>query len=128
MTLDALKYSLQALAQPAAFQHRLLDVWLEFPSELPERFVHAHRHVVASLFTLTKFQADALDALYSKFNSFCGPSNAEHWGDKALEASRHWEDVRQLARACLQTFGWPVEQPPLDSVSYGEDFHEESPN
>src|SRR5262245_48783794 len=98
MSQDALKYSLQALAQPAEFQHRLLSVWLDPPAELPERFVQAHRHILAQSISLTKSQTDAIGALHAKFQSFCG-----------------------LARACLETFGWPVEQPPLDSKSYGED-------
>jgi hypothetical protein len=125
MSRDALKYSLQALAQPAESQHHLLNVWLDPPAELPERFVHAHRRILADSFALTKSQIDALDALHSEFRSFSGPRNAEHWRDEALNTSTHWEAVRQLARVCLETFGWPVEQPPLDRVSYGEDFYED---
>lgn len=127
MSWDALKYSLQALAQPAEFQHRLLNVWLEYPSEIAERFVQAHRHVVALGPPLTKPQTDAIALLHARFRSFSGPSNAEHWSDKALDTSSHWQEARQLARACLETFGWPVEEPPLALPLYGEDFFADSP-
>jgi hypothetical protein len=125
MSQDALRYSLQALAQPADFQRRLLDVWHDPPDELPERFVQAHRHVLANAREgLTKSQADVLEALHTKFRSFCGPSNAEHWREEALDTSPHWEAVRRVARICLERFGWSTEQPPLDTLSYGEDFYE----
>jgi hypothetical protein len=127
MSRDALKYSLQALAQPAEFQHRLLSVWLEEPAEMPERFVQAHRHVVAMGPTLTTPQADAIALLHARFRSFSGPSNAEHWSDEALDTSNCWQEARGLARACLETFGWPVEQPPLALAFYGEDYYSDRP-
>jgi hypothetical protein len=125
MSRDSLKYSLQALAQPAEYQHRLLSVWLDPPAELPERFIQAHRHFLAESASLAKSQENAIEALHAKFESFCGPSNAEHWRHDALDASPHWEAVRELARVCLEAFGWSVDQPPLDTVSYGEDFYED---
>jgi hypothetical protein len=124
MSQAALKYSLQALAQSADFQRRLLHVWLEEPAELPERFVQARKHVVANPATvLTKSQTDSMAAIYAIFRSFSGPAFAEHWGDDALDSSPHWEAARRAALICLEAFGWPAEQPPLDVASYGEDFY-----
>jgi hypothetical protein len=121
---DALKFSLQALAQPAMFQHRLLSVWLEDVSELPEQFVQAERHLVRGQgVDFTPEQQAALDALHARFESFCGPANAEHWADHAVESSPQWADIRRLAVRCLVTFGWPVAEPPLDVSSYGDDYH-----
>lgn len=125
MSKDTLKHSLQALAQPSDFQRRLLRVWLNPPAELPERFVHAHRRVLADrAVTLTNAQSEALRAVHTKLESFAGPAHAGHWREEALATSPHWESVRQAARQCLETFGWQIEPPPLDSVSYGEDFHD----
>jgi hypothetical protein len=125
---DALKFSLQALAQPAAFQHRLLSVWLEDVPELPERFIQAERHLVRGEGReFSPQQRDALEALRARLESFCGPANADHWSDAALGWSSHWTAVRQLAVRCLQAFGWPEEPPPLEVAPYGEDYYEDTP-
>ncbi|MBI1176940.1 hypothetical protein GC207_05820 [bacterium] len=124
MNADALKYSLQALAQSAGFQKRLLKVWLQPPAELPERFCQAKRHLVATGVALTPEQTASLDALHAAFASFSGPTNVEHWREEALVSSPHWISIRHLARGCLKSFGWPLESPPLDLPSYGEDYYE----
>ena len=125
LQLDALKYSLQALAQPATFQHQLLSVWLEDVSELPERFVQAERHMVrGESYEFTAEQRETLAALHAKFESFCGPANADHWQDQALDWSPHWSAIRELAVRCLMAFAWPSEQPPLEIACFGEDYHE----
>jgi hypothetical protein len=119
MSQAALKYSLQALAESADFQRRLLHVWLEEPAELPERFVQARKYVVANPATvLTKPQADSMAAIYAIFRSFSGPAFAEHWSEDALDSSPHWEAARRAALICLEAFGWPAEQPPLDVSSW----------
>src|SRR5437868_6708521 len=104
--LNALKCTLQALAQPAAFQHRLLSVWRDGVAELPERFVHAERGVVQNgCYAFTAAQRDALAALHSGLEPFCGPANAAHWQDDALDWSPHWAAVRELAARSLTAFG-----------------------
>lgn len=121
--LNALRYSLQALAEPAEYQRKLLVHWREDLAELPERFVQSERHVRsvgASGFTAE--QEQALAELHGHLNSFCGPAHAEHWKDEALDWSPHWMQVRRVASRCLETFGWPIEQPPLDISAYGGDY------
>jgi hypothetical protein len=123
---DALKYALQALAQPCAFQQRLLDVWLQNAGELPERLIMAERHLVRGQGALmTKEQQEALATLRARFESFCGQANAEHWEDDALAWSSHWSDVRRLAAQCLAVFGWPLAEPPLEVAAYGDDYYEQ---
>src|SRR5260221_9119414 len=97
MSSEALKYSLQALAQSADFQHRLLQVWMEPPAELPERFRQAQRHLVDGGAKLTHEQTASLEALHAVFAAFSGPTNAEHWRKEALETSSQWISVRRLA-------------------------------
>jgi len=124
---DALRFSLQALAQPTAFQHQLLSVWRENVSELPERFVQAERHLVrGQKVVFTPQQQERLAALHTRFESFCGPANADHWTDNTMESSPHWADIRSLAARCLEAFGWPVAEPPLDIAAYGDDYSESS--
>ncbi len=121
--LDPLKYSLQALAQPAPFQHLLLSVWSEGVSELPERFMQAERHLVrGERYRFTTTQRETLAALHARFESFCGPANADHWRDEALDWSPHWVAIRELAARCLNAFNWPKEQPPTETENYGEDY------
>jgi hypothetical protein len=92
----ALKYSLQALAQPAHYQLRLLNVWSDNPSELPERLVQAHRHVTRAIsLSLTNEQRTTLVPLFEKLKSFSGPKHAAHWREAAFVESSHREDVRQ---------------------------------
>jgi hypothetical protein len=123
--LDPLRCSLQALAQPAAFQHRLLSVWLEGPAELPERFVQAERHLVKGEgHEFGPEQREALDALHAAFKSFSGPANAAHWKPNALDWSPHWNAVRELAGRCLRAFEWQDVPPPLELACYGEDYHQ----
>ena len=122
----ALKFSLQALAQSAAYQHRLLSVWSENVEELPERFSHAERRLrlgVKSEFTAD--QQKALAAMRACFESFCGPQNSEHWQEASLDSSPHWESVRHLAVQCLIAFEWPMIPPPLELAAYGEDYSED---
>jgi len=122
---DALKYSLQALAQPAEYQRRLLHVWFEDLSEMPERLVQAHRHLTKRVKpSFTDRQQAALVDIFMKFESFSGPVHATHWRESALVESSHWEDVRQLAKKCLTAFGWQDDSPPLEIDAYGEDFFE----
>lgn len=121
--LDALKFSLQALGQPAAFQRSLLSVWREDTSELPERFFQAERHAArGEHYNFTSAQQESLDALHAKFESFCGPTNADHWRDDALDWSPHWSTIRELAVRCLAAFTWPNEQPPIEIGCYGDDY------
>jgi hypothetical protein len=124
---DALRFALQALAQPTRFQHRLLSIWAENVSELPERFVQAERHLVRGQKVLfTPEQQATLAALHARFESFCGPANAAHWTHNAIESSPHWADIRCLATRCLVAFGWSVAEPPLDTAAYGDDYSEQS--
>jgi hypothetical protein len=121
--LEALKYTLQALAQPPEFQHRLLSAWREDVSELCERLVQAERHLAGPPgVQITMAQLTALSALRTCLESFSGPAHAEHWREDALDGSPCWAEVRRLAAGCLESFGWPVAEPPLEIAAYGEDY------
>ena len=123
--LNAIRISLQALAQPAAFQRSLLSVWREDVSELAERFVQAERHLTrGENYQFTSEQQVSLAALHTMFESFCGPTNAHHWCDDALDWSPYWSTIRELAVRCLCTFNWSNEQPPIEIGSYGEDYRD----
>jgi hypothetical protein len=126
--LDALKFSLQALAQPADFQRGLLSAWGEGVAELGERFVQAERRLVRGEGRVfTRAQGEALAALHARFEAFCGPANAAHWREDALGWSPHWAAVRRAAGGCLEAFGWAAGQPPLDLQAYGDDYYEPGP-
>ena len=68
-----------------------------------------------------KTRLTELDGFLSEMN---GSDNAAFWTDEALFTDSRWEKVRNLARAALVSFGWPLEVPPPARLLPNESVHE----
>ena len=61
---------------------------------------------------LSTAQSDALAAIDRKFATMSRDGDefdADLWTDAALRSGEHWAEVRNLATAALDAFGWPTE-------------------
>ena len=117
--LIKLKYSLQALAQPASIQLKLFPDFVQVADELALDFEHRHSVVAQNSFDLTSSQKESLahlDALLSNMSK--GIFTEELWTDNALRDRHEWEEVRSLAKETLKEFNWALDEPPVDRNQY----------
>jgi len=67
-------------------------------------------------------ESQALDAIDEKLATMSRDGaefNAELWTDAALKSSPHWQQLRTLATAALDAFGWAVDAPPANLTRGG---------
>jgi hypothetical protein len=105
-----LKWSLQALAQAGSPQRSLFPERTPSPSDLAFGFDH-WRNVVCDLYEadLTGEQSAALEAIAAKLRTLSRDGaefDVDLWTERALTASEHWTDVREMALGALDAFGW----------------------
>jgi hypothetical protein len=115
--MQELRWALQALAQPAAVQLQLFPKFVCKADELALDFDNWCA-VVQGQQTLTTEQRSALQSLDSLLMTTSGRHNAPHWSDEALRHDPLWEEVRELARNALASFGWSSEVPPSNRSVY----------
>lgn len=101
--------SLQALAAAGSGQPVLFPEWAPTASELAMHFEHwlsaIREHETIEL---SAGEATALAALERKLQTMSRDGaefDADLWTDAAVAESPHWEEVRRLARAALETAG-----------------------
>lgn len=127
-TMLRLKWSIQALAAPAAAQLRLFPDFVCVADELAIDFEEALRGIRSAgssdagdreeaegperAEALSPAQRAAVDALDAQLEEMSGPEHAEMWTDDALHTSVAWTRVRHLAASALRTMDWPNELPP----------------
>lgn len=116
-SLEQLKWSLQALASPAATQQSLFPTFVCVADELALDFdqwlrVATHRH------TLAPEQTAALTALDELLARMSGRQHEEFWTVPALESHATWQQIRDLAHRALDAFGWPLVPPPTGRAIY----------
>jgi hypothetical protein len=66
---------------------------------------------------IERSQRDALDAISGKLATISKDGaefDLELWTDAAMRTSEHWADVRRLAAAALDVFGWLQEDRPAE--------------
>jgi hypothetical protein len=108
--LKQLKWSIQGLARSDSDQQMLFpDRRLE-PGELALDFDH-WASVIRNQYSeeLTPLQLDALAAVEQKLATMSRDGaefDVDVWTDAALKTSEHWAEVRRLATAALEAFGW----------------------
>ena len=111
-----LKWSVQALALRAPEQLVLFPDFVATTDELALELDHWATLVLDSYRQdLTDVQAESLKALHQKLASMSRDGaefDAELWTEAALGSSAHWHDVRALAVAVRDAFGWSVESEP----------------
>ncbi len=110
-----LRESLQLLAMPAAAQLAFFPPrWVETAFELADYFIGAYRVIVSNHpKRLRDDQRRRLDLLHEKLEAVVSVREEEYLRTEgALLGSTEWQDLRELAREALRSFGWPLEAPP----------------
>ena len=110
-----LRESLQLLAMPAAAQLALFPLrWVETAFELADYFIGTYRVIVSNHpKRLRDDQRRRLDLLHEKLEAVLSVREEEYLRTEgALLGSTEWQDIRELARGALRSFGWPLEAPP----------------
>jgi hypothetical protein len=110
--LKQLCRSLQLLASPAQAQVSHFPVqWIVLTDEMADDLDH-WAECVTTYWELPGEQKTRLTVLDDLLSKMSGSHNAAFWTDKALFTDSRWEEVRNLAKAALVSFGWPIEVPP----------------
>ena len=108
-----LKWSVQALALRAPEQLVLFPDFVATADELALELDHWATLVLDSYRQgLTNPQADSLKALHQKLATMSRDGaefDADLWTETALGSNVHWQEVRSLAIAVRDAFGWSVE-------------------
>ncbi len=122
--LQRLRWSIQALAMPADIQLALYPDFVVKADELALEFDENYELVDRSTFESS--QLLALDKLNGKLEAMSAEGTDYYedlWFDESeLFRSNHWEEVRELAIAVLNTLRWPVEKPPEDPEDRGATY------
>jgi hypothetical protein len=53
---------------------------------------------------ITQYQYDAIKKLNDKLDQISGEDHEDLWSEKALFENKEWEQVRSLAKECLESF------------------------
>jgi hypothetical protein len=110
LTLSAkLKGAVSRLAAPATDQVRYLREIGTFPSadELALEFddLIFSRWRLRTECMISDEAASLVEILNTKLDSFSGKAHEEEWDASALESSRNWAEVRQIAKQLLVVLG-----------------------
>src|SRR5918996_1329516 len=105
-----LKWSLQSLAMSGGEQPLLFPDYAPKPDDLAFEFDRCSSTVRDTYGAdLTTAQLDALSAIHTKLATMSRDGadfDADLWTEAALASSEQWADVRVLASAALEAFGW----------------------
>jgi Arc/MetJ family transcription regulator len=105
-----LRWSLHRLAAAGSEQPVLFPDFVESPDDLAFHFDHWGALVRSEYAdALAERQVTALDAIERKLATMSRDGvelDADLWTETALRTSVDWADVRQLAAAALEAFGW----------------------
>ena len=110
-----LRESLQLLAMPAAVQLAFFPPrWVETAFELADYFIGAYKMVVNNHPEgPTAAQRQRLELLHERLEAVVSERERDYLRTEgALLGSTEWQDLRELARAALRSFGWPLEASP----------------
>lgn len=118
-----LRHSLQKLAQPPAAQVALFPSLVVVGDELALGFDAALRAFRAAAPEASAPQLAALQQLEEYLRELSGPQNEAFWIEAiALAVDPRWARVRELSRAVLVAFHWPLELPePVGASHVSED-------
>jgi hypothetical protein len=120
--LQELCWSIQALALPAADQLALYPDFTCKADELALDF-DTWQAVVQGNFgdSLSESQRVGLDTINDRFISLSrNGANyyPDFWTESALFNDANWVEVRRLAHAALDSFGWQLNHPPSNRSAY----------
>jgi hypothetical protein len=126
-----LKWSLQALARAGSAQPTLFPEESPKPDDLAFGFDHwagLVRDAYGAL--LPERQSSALEAIARKLETMSRDGaefDVELWTEAALSATEHWADVRLLAVAALDEFGWGADNSDARPDDAGDEPDGEAP-
>ena len=110
--LKQLCRSLQLLASPAQAQVSHFPVqWIVLTDEMADDLNH-WAACVSTYWELSVEQKTRLIRLDGFLSKMSASYHAAFWTDEALFTDSRWEEVRNLAKAALVSFRWPIEVPP----------------
>jgi hypothetical protein len=116
---DDLRHSVQALAQPADEQIALFPDFVVVGDELALDFESALERFRADAVSAPAQAVATVNALNAYLEQLSGPQNEDFWLDEArLREDPRWNQVRQLALAVLEAFGWPNVTPKKNHATY----------
>jgi hypothetical protein len=111
-----LRHALRALATAGAEQPTLFADLATSAQDLASDYDQTAAVVRAEFDgDLSGAQVDALAAIDRKLATISRDGNefdADLWTDSALRSGEAWSEIRNLAAAALDAFGWPVDSPP----------------
>jgi hypothetical protein len=111
--MDTFKWSILALVQPADVQRTLLPDFVPVGDELALTFGDGLLTVDRQ--GITERQQSAIEALDQRIVSLSGEDNAAFWLlEERLRCDPQWDEIRSLAKAVADAFGWPIVAPPAD--------------
>ena len=118
-TLLNLKYSLQALAQPASVQVDLFPDFVQVADELALEFNH---WCLVVLQAENKF-SDHQRKLLVNLDSYLSKISNDHlkeklWTRSALQEMEEWKQVRDFAKEILVELNWEIDLPPVNRNHY----------
>jgi hypothetical protein len=109
-----LRWTLASLAAVGSDQQTLFPDHVEKPGKLALEFDRCVSQIRGEYGPeLSEAQAGMLTAIEEKLATIARDSNTfdtDLWTDEALRSSEHWADVRRLASAALEAFGWPIKE------------------
>jgi hypothetical protein len=108
-----LRLSLRALAMAGDEQRMLFADLAASAGDLASNYDQSAAVIRADYESdLSTAQSDALAAIDRKLATMSRDGDefdADLWTDAALRSGEHWGEVRNLATAALDAFGWPME-------------------
>ena len=116
--IQRLRHSVQLLASSPEVQLRHLPAYVSKADELAlelDQWSKIALHNYERDFS--KEQLEALSALNKKLDWLTNEGE-QNWTEEAVRMSASWNEVRCLARAVLDSFGWPAETPPSHADEY----------
>ena len=111
-----LRHALRALATAGAEQPTLFADLATSAQDLASDYDQTAAVIRAEFEgDLSGAQVNALEAIDRKLVTISRDGNefdADLWTDTALRSGEAWSEIRNLAAAALDAFGWPVDSPP----------------
>ena len=113
-----LRSALQALAASAEVQLARFPTFTVAADELALDFDDALLMFRQAAPKSTPEQNACIHALDDLLSNMSGAANAPLWTPSALRTAPEWVQVRALAHAALNAFGWPLDPPPPSDNVY----------
>lgn len=116
--LEQLKWSVQALAQPAEVQVTLFPVFVCVADELALDLQNWLLAAKGQNIPLGPAAISRITDIDQELSALSGKAHEEFWNVHALKNDMRWENIRERARAALAAAGWENAAPPFGRSTY----------